>query len=66
MQFTRHNSGFFFSTSTVEVFAHNRGHDYEAGRSEDGRVFHFGPFELIYSRKAQVAARSIEALPDNN
>jgi hypothetical protein len=62
---TKKYSGFFISGSTWEVFCH-RGNDWEAGRSEDGRVFHLGPFELIYSRKAQAATRSIEALPDNN
>jgi hypothetical protein len=66
MRLTTHNdnSGFFLSTSVVEVFAH-RGHDCEAGRSEDGRVFHLGPFEVVYSRKALVASRSNATQPDN-
>lgn len=58
-------SSFFLSTSTREVFLH-RGRDYEAGRSEDGRVFHFGPFELIYSRKPLAASRSRAAQPTAN
>lgn len=47
---------YFFSGSVWEAFFH-RGHDWEAGRSKDGRVFHFGPFELIISRKPLAVTR---------
>lgn len=57
--------GLFLSGSKREVFLH-RGQDHEAGRSEDGRVFHFGPFELIYSRKPLTASRSRAVQPTAN
>lgn len=61
----KRGNSLYLSTSTRDVFLH-RGRDHEAGRSKDGRVAHFGPFEMIYSRKPLAASRSRAAQPTAN
>lgn len=64
MYLEKRGNTLYLSTSTREVFLH-RGRGHEAGRSEDGRVYHFGPFELIYSRKP-LHLRSRAVQPTNS